>query len=233
MRDGIDICYLCGELLDQKNISDEHIPPRQIYARDIRKNHDLSRLITLPTHKACNQSYQKDEDYFVVSLAPFVVGSYTGRAVFDDILQQLKREEGRRLFQKSLDEFGKVILPNGWMVKGLDPVRIPRIFWKIIRGLFFFETKRFLPENTPWFINVFGESFLQESPPLFSYVRNTPSRGKYTGAFDYKYNKISVADQCHLWLWAMLFWDSIICMIGFPDPEHSVEDCRKVFENLR
>lgn len=235
MRNEIDICYLCGENLNSDDIDKDHVPMKQIHASDIRKTHNLSNLLTLPTHKSCNHSYKHDEDYFVVTLAPLAIESYSGDAVLDDVAKQFKRPQGRRLGNKVLEEFGKITLPNGWVTKRFEGERISRILWKIVRGLFFHETTRFLPENTPDSLEIFSQNFVnlvsrkeisQMPPPLFSYVRDTPSRGQYPGIFDYKYTKFSANDKPHLWVWAVLLWDCIICMINFPDPESSMDECR-------
>ena len=38
MENKIDICYLCGKKL-KGNIDDDHVPPKQFYAKSIRKMH--------------------------------------------------------------------------------------------------------------------------------------------------------------------------------------------------
>ncbi len=235
MKNEIDICYLCGEKLNSDDIGRDHVPMRQIYATGIRKAHNLNNLLTLRTHTSCNRSYQDDEDYFVVTLAPLAIESYSGAAVLDDATNLSKRPQRRWLVHKVLGEFGKIILPNGWVTKGFEGDRISRILWKVVRGLFFYETGRFLPENTPKFLRIFSDKsdFFQEPSPLFfRYIVSRPSKGQYPVVFDYKYNCFSVNDKPHLWLWGIMFWDTIICEMNFPDPESSVEECRKVFRNL-
>ena len=44
------------------------MPPKQFYADEIRKKHDLN-LLTIPVHADCNLAYQHDEDYFVNTIA--------------------------------------------------------------------------------------------------------------------------------------------------------------------
>lgn len=56
------VCYLCGELV-REDVSDDHVPPKQFFAPIIRKNENLDQLVTLPTHKACNEAYARDEEY--------------------------------------------------------------------------------------------------------------------------------------------------------------------------
>ncbi len=59
MCEAINICYLCGEPLDE-DIDRDHVPPKQFYAKGIRKKHDPN-LFILPVHSSCNKAYQKDE----------------------------------------------------------------------------------------------------------------------------------------------------------------------------
>jgi hypothetical protein len=61
------ICYLCSETLAEP-VSNDHVPMQQLFARELRKKHKPSNLLTIPVHDRCNKSYQGDEDYFVHSL---------------------------------------------------------------------------------------------------------------------------------------------------------------------
>jgi len=224
MKNEIDICYLCGQKLSG-DVDDDHVPPKQFYPRSIRKIHDLN-LFTLPTHESCNKSYQKDEDYFVHSIAPLAKGSYSGNAIWGDISNQLKRPQGKRIAQMILKEFDPrpsgLYLPHGKVVKRFSGQRIWRVVWKITRGLFFKEKEQFLPETTPkLFKNI---SVDEKPPPQFAWVLGTPSKGQYPGVFDYKYADIPELDNFHIW--AMLFWDRLIKFVAFHDPECPCDECK-------
>src|SRR5688572_22161465 len=78
------LCYLCGAPLSAP-IDWDHVPPRQLFAKVIRKKHSPN-LLTIPVHAVCNKSYQQDEDYFLHALAPFGLMSYAGKAVLDEAL---------------------------------------------------------------------------------------------------------------------------------------------------
>ena len=220
MKNKIDICYLCGKNLNE-NIDNDHVPPKQFYAKIIRKIHNPN-LFTLPTHISCNKSYQQDEDYFVNSFAPLTIGSYSGNAIWKDISKRLKRPQSKRLGLMILEEFDKrIILPHGKIIKKFNGKRARRIIWKITRGLFFKETGRFVPEDTP---NLFKFISVNEKPPKeFFYLSSTPSRGQYPGVFDYKYIDFPEINNLHYW--AMLFWDRLIVIIAFHDPNCSCKIC--------
>ena len=94
----IGICYLCGLKLGEE-IDYDHIPPKQFYAHRIRKAHTLN-LLTLPVHKKCHETYQKDEDYFVHSIAPLAMESYSGKAIWEDILDRLREIKNGELFSE-------------------------------------------------------------------------------------------------------------------------------------
>jgi len=151
MGNEIEICYLCGNKLDEE-IDRDHVPPKQFYSKQLRKKHNPN-LFTLPVHPACNKSYQKDEDYFVHSIAPLTKGSYSGDGIWNDIVHQFQRPQGQRIGQMISREFDDrpfgLYLPNGKVLKRFDGERVWRVVWKILRGLFFKEYNRFLPEDTP------------------------------------------------------------------------------------
>ena len=230
MTKGGQICYLCGNVLEE-DIDRDHVPPKQFYAKNLRKKHSPN-LFTLPVHSACNKSYQKDEDYFVHSIAPLTKGSYSGNGIWNDISHQFEKSRGQRIGQMILKEFedrpSGLYLPRGKVVKTFDAERVWRVVWKIVRGLFYKEFTRFLPENTPKVFKLVSVG--DKPPPEFESVRNTPSKGQYPNVFDYKYIVVPELENFHFW--AMLFWDRLVKMVAFHDPECQCEICSKV-ENTK
>jgi hypothetical protein len=227
----MNICYLCGQPLSD-NADRDHVPPKQFYARELRKNHALN-LFTLPVHRYCNKDYQKDEDYFVHSIGPLAMESYSGKAIWKDISHQFNRPQGERIGKMVSMEFdvrpSGLYLPGEKVAKKFDAERVWRVAWKIVRGLFFKEHGKFLPEST--LRNYYKVVSVGEKPPQeFDAVRNTPSRGQYPGVFDYKY--VVVPELNNFNLWAMLFWDRLIKMIGFHDPECPCDTCHKERQGL-
>lgn len=226
MKETGQICYLCGNELEDGTDRD-HVPPKQFYAKNLRKMHNPN-LLTLPVHAVCNKMYQSDEDYFVHSIGPLVKGSYSGDGIWDDIAHQFRKPKGQRIGQMIRKEFedrpSGLYLPAGKVVKRFDADRVWRVVWKIVRGLFYKEHNRYLPDNTP---KLFKLVSVGEKPPLeFEAVRNTQSRGQYPNVFDYKYIVISELDNFHFW--AMLFWNKLIKLIAFHDPDCKCETCEQV-----
>jgi len=219
------ICYLCGKTVVGPAAQD-HVPPRQFYSKEIRKLHNPN-LRTLPTHSACNRAYQLDEEYFIHSMAPLVLESYAGKSVLRELLSQYKKNRNRKLNQKILNEFEEcpsgLYLPGDKVVKRMDAERIWRVVWKILRGLFYYEHQRFLPEDTSRRFKVVSPGY--KPPDEFFLIPDDPICGQYPGVFDYKYRVFPEINNGHLW--AMLFWDRLILLTIFHDPNCGCAVCKK------
>lgn len=209
------LCYLCGEFIENDK-SKDHIPPRQFYASLYRKELKLN-LTTSQTHKSCNFGYKHDEDYFFHSLAPIAMNTKSGSAAFLDIIKASKYEESKGLIKKVLNEFthkpyGQLCLPHGLIGKKIEIERINRVIWKITRGLYFKEFDEFIPEQIEHVIMLYDH--YTKPCEDFKYVRDTKSRGKYPGVFDYK--TIATDDYA---MWGMLFWDYFIALVVHKRPK--------------
>ncbi|MEC4681673.1 MAG: hypothetical protein VST67_13385 [Nitrospirota bacterium] len=229
--DEIQICYLCGELLG-KNTNRDHVPPLQIYARGVRKEHNLN-LITLPVHRDCNDSFKLDEEYFTASMSPLVSDTYAGRKVLEGVRNNLEVGKKASLWEKVRREFEKrpsgLILPPGKVVKRIDGERIHRVLWKIARGLYFYHEEQVLSGET---VNkVFSITLLNHdpSPELYGLLAAQPNLGRYPGVFDYRYGQIEEdKEEDDLYLLAMLFWNAVIVLLGFHSPDCRCSGCSGV-----
>jgi len=223
VKEKINICYLCGNKLIE-SINSDHVPPRQFYATKIRKIHSPN-LFTLPVHRQCNKSYQSDEDYFVSSIAPLAMESYSGRAMWDDLLKRSKRPEAGKLFLKVFKEFeprpSGLVLPGGKVLKEVDGRRGRKVVWKITRGLFFKEKKRILPVTAPRIIKFMSVG--EKPPPEFNCLTG-PSRGQYPAVFDYMYREFPELNNSYLL--AMLLWDKLIIEVIFHNPDCLCSICK-------
>ena len=204
----MDICYLCGVTIDSDDRGDDHFPPKQFFARPIRKRRS-PRLLTLPAHKECNKSFQHDEDYFVSSLVPLAVKSVAGEAVVREHARRFKKGKSVGLTAKVLGEFEKepsgILLPDHLIAKRIEGERIRRISWKLTRGIHFLEVDEILPELTPNRMRLAGPGDLP--PEHFSIINNASPKGEYPGVFAYK----NIWDaEGRIGLVGMLIWDSLI-----------------------
>ncbi len=217
-------CYLCGKQI-REDTNLDHIPPKQFFGTEVRKTLNPN-LITLPTHRTCNSSFQLDEDYFVTSLTPLISESESGRSVYNDVRRRF--DEGKKvgLVHKVYEEFDEnpsgLILPRGKVLKRFEGQRIRRVVWKITRGLYFIENSLILPEETDFRILY---TFPGEEPhKIINLFTASDLNGKYPGVFDYAYKKNTVENITGN-VWALLFWDQIMTMILFHDVTCRCQDC--------
>ena len=224
LKANTDICYLCGSPLG-KMIDHDHVPPKQFYAHALRKKY-APNLFTLPVHPSCNKIYQKDEDYFVHSVGPLAMESYSGKALWKDVSDRCDRPQNMRILHMVLKEFDEspsgLMPPFGKVVKRFDDERLWRVVWKIVRGLFFKEIGQVLPEK--WAIGRKMFSPGEIPPPEWNFLLSAPKLGQYPAVFDYRY----VGIQDKIYLWAMLFWGRIIMLVGFHVPGCTCRECVNV-----
>jgi hypothetical protein len=212
------LCYLCGKPLAEP-INADHPVMQQLFPPEIRRRYNVSQLITLDVHKACNTAYQDDEDYFVRTLMPFARGSEAGNAIYAKVLGDFRTGKQIPLTKMVLREFDQnpsgLLLPGGKVVKRFQGERLRRVAWKIVRGLHFYHNNEVLPEN--W--NSVGvQIYAGETPPpddVQCFINIAPSRGIYPGVFDYKFDTFPEAKNLHYWL--LLLWNRIIVRLHFHD----------------
>lgn len=217
MNDESPICYLCGQPLSGLT-NEDHVPPYQLYAKAIRRTHELKHL-KIKVHKSCNSSYQPDEDYFVQSLLPFARGSFAGEALSKEVFDSFhKRKPVRSLVLRTLGEFERrpsgIVLPPNTVAKRFEGERICRIAWKIVRGLYFSHHESVLPETHPVSVMVYPPDRM---PPEHFIVAmlDKPTHGRYPGVFDYRFAQFPEAHNMHYW--ALLLWDRVLITVMFTD----------------
>jgi hypothetical protein len=135
-------CYLCHEAITRAP-SRDHVPPKQFFPKVFRMANTTDQLEWLPTHRDCNKSYQRDEDYFVTTFGlPAAAHTPTGHALGHDIRDRYRGGAQQGLVTKVLHEF----VPDSNQ-KEFDSGRTNRVAWKIVRGLHCLRTGELLPER--------------------------------------------------------------------------------------
>ena len=188
-----DTCYLCGNQIES-DFSMDHVPPKQFYASSLRRDLNLSQLVTIPVHGACNKLFENDEAYFTWSLSPLAVGSTAGDALVQERVKKLKRRNRlAALYEMVLREFDKfpggLHLPGGRVIKRFNGERVNRVVWKLVRGLYFYETKSVLTEDTPSTIEIIEPDRARETAGtnlVWETVKAQEPRGAYGGVFESK-----------------------------------------------
>lgn len=224
------ICYLCGHPISPEQPWDrDHVPPERFYGKSVRRQHSPN-LTWLYTHRVCNQTYRPDEEYYVAAFAPFT-RSDTGRSVVADFQRGVDKGHHAGLLQTILDQYSKVLLPDGSRVLNYDTDRAGRITWKLIRGLYFLDVARFLPEHTPKRLILIDPKDNKSAPekyPYFELVRNTEPMGRHGRVFDYKWLGVRFADdKIRAHLVAMLLWEHFVFIVMFHDPSCVCDECQE------
>jgi hypothetical protein len=175
------VCYLCGLPLG-KEVSQDHVPPRQFFTKSLRRIRSPN-LLTLPTHGACNRSFQADEDYFFfVALAGLNEDAQIHDWLMQDIHKKIRRENALGLRNTVLGEFSQTIsgihLPSGLVAKHFDRKRVHRVVWKIVRGLYYHHFARMVPENARHCVEI---RQIQDKPPDIykTHLAHTRPHGAY------------------------------------------------------
>jgi hypothetical protein len=152
-------CSLCGKVIPtnpsdiEDSFSDEHAPPSQFYPKSIKTTLRDS-LWKVPSHRRCNGSYQKDEDYFYHRFYPLVAvqNGAMGKIMLDDVRRRSKKPQTRVMLRHMLKECknvspGGIILPPTLVKVDYEVVRIQRVVVKITQCLFHKDHQRFLPRD--------------------------------------------------------------------------------------
>ena len=156
---------------------------------------------------------------------PLGLGSYSGNAFYSETLSKFKQNKKKGLIRKILGEFeprpSGLYLPNNKVAKRFDGMHLRRITWKIIRGLYFYHFKEFIPERIKKDIRIVSPG--EEPPPDFLEILNEPTHGQYPGVFDYRFIAFPELHNSHYW--AMLLWDRIILITVFQYPACECDIC--------
>ncbi len=229
----IGICYLCGEELIGE-INRDHIPPLQVFGKDIRKEENLSNLITLRVHKECNEAFHMDEEYVIYNFSILSAGDKYSDAVVHDIFNRYhEKEKGQKLLSKiKLEMFPNpkyLVLPNGKMYKKMDFQRIKRVLIKINKGLCFIHYKKFIPDKNFLFVHYWYSFPGNEEVPdeLKTIVSVLASQGKYPDIFDYK-----IYNFKHIYIFANLFYNRIVSLCIFFEKKCKCEECAEIINQL-
>jgi hypothetical protein len=224
------LCYLCGKNLSEPTDKD-HIPLKGLFPPEIRKKHKPTKLITVRVHKACNESYHFDEQYFLCSLYPFALGTYVGDTMRKHIREKFRAGENHKLVAMMMAEFDHrpsgLVLPFNQVIKRFNSKRIERVLWKIVRGLHFHHYTEVLPENSQlsWSFNTPRQELdLPEHFKLFRDLPDNEPHGDYEQVFSYRFQHF-VEAGVSLHYWALMIWDSILITIQFHDPACGCQQC--------
>lgn len=207
------ICYLCGESIEGKS-SDDHIPPKQFYPKEIRENKNLN-LQLAPSHEQCNNAYKDDEEYFYASLYPLVEkhNPEIAATILRDFARRCKNPQMPAMLRKIFGDAsgtsqGGIILPVGVVEINVDLYKIQRIAGKIARGALFLSKEIYIPESNIVDMRICPEE--SEVPDMYqiSWKIAGSIKGPYPKVFSYKYMQY---EEYHII--SLLFWEAFMFCI--------------------
>jgi hypothetical protein len=102
-------CFLCGILgqeTPEGELTDDHIPPKNIF-----KKPRPSNLITARSCRECNHSYRQDEEYFRIAVCGSYNADAAGKELWNDkVVRMVKRTRRRADVQKIAESLRRIAL---------------------------------------------------------------------------------------------------------------------------
>jgi hypothetical protein len=187
-------------------------------------------LLTVPTHRACQQGFGRDEEYFYNTLLPNALPSSVGdllKADFSDLIRRdtVAEKLSRTVHRQFETRPSGLVLPGGLIVQRVFANRIYNVVWKITRGLFTHHTGRLLPDDTPRTIEQYGP-YDRDRPGHVEYMFGLEPHGHSQNCFSYTFTTYTnPEDGVFLHLWLFVFWESCSFFVGFHDPECACPKC--------
>lgn len=137
------VCFLCGaEGADTK----EHVVARAFYEGGKLPND--SRVLVLPSHRACNASVKDDEEHVAHAWAVTAVQPFRSDERYARAVRALQGSCGLRhlVMDRAVHQ------DNGWVMLSFPGRRVHYVLSKIVRGLLYRETGRVIDQDSMWFI---------------------------------------------------------------------------------
>lgn len=224
-------CAYCGS---NNPKTKDHIPPKGLYPKPLPKN-----LITVPCCKSCHKGTSEDDLYFrsVLLTASNLVSDEKAMKQLDHAVKSLAQPKRAKLANfivnsivepEIVSEAG-IILGKQLALK-IDHDRIERVLVRIIRGLYYNELGKPLPEGCNVFAQI--DQFGKIANTLASEGYFQPAKWAADGMFGYTYAKTIEKDDATVWLG--VFYQQV-AFLGFTGRQGSpqLERTFLSYRNLR
>jgi hypothetical protein len=149
-----DCCIYCGLIAGTR----EHIPSKQFF-KGIQKK----KLLVVPSCLTCNRSFQKDEDFFRQFWASMLMdrSAVAAELVNGPIMRSIQYKPKLGLQMLNQMRIIDLVTKSGiylgkrtvFELSEFDRQRIDRVVNKIIKGLFYNQFKKVIPEDWTILIN--------------------------------------------------------------------------------
>ena len=203
-------CIYC----DKPATTKDHVPQECFFPKPAPKN-----LITVPSCFDCNNSFADDENYVRTVLASARLNDIPNSPV-----EKIWNQKVQRSLQKNpkvLKEVFKSFLPidvyHGSIYFGKRPgfrcdrERVDRIMGKIVKGLFYFENKKPLPND--FIVKVFLSPNEDDKIPNEIKESICTSIIKCVSKDVFKYRTIHLPEDPNYSVWVLNFYDSYLNFI--------------------
>jgi len=225
----VPICYLCSKPIKKGEMSRDHVPPLRFFPRSLREKYKPN-LITLPTHKQCNESYKKDEEYFYWHLGLWTLNdpkNECGKAIYNELNYLVVNKKGDyKLLERIKNSISPLIFPptptypEGRIKSNVENKRIERVVWKITRGIFFYVKGYFLPENKHKKMSMYN--VLDDLPEKYKEIISLGYPiGDNPLIFSHK-----LLSQDNWWSCSFYIWDFWFFSFLFHDPSCDCKKCK-------
>jgi len=209
-----DFCVYCGS---QEELDWDHVPPECIFPKP--RPAGLIKVRACRTH---NGGASKDDEHFrmMLCLSEGIGDSPEAQKNWAPIFRSLRRPQAQGM-KKSLLESIRPVQAMSWggihlgttMGFKVDLARINRVIERTVRGLYFKEMNRRLPEGWNVFVQC-DETLIHESPAVLEELRQTTllplaaqqPRIIAPGIFFYKY--VVDENMPAASAWALTFYDT-------------------------
>jgi len=198
MKQTTNQCVYCGS---QASTTLDHVPPKSFYPEPRPSN-----LITVPACLACNNSYGKDEEFFLATYMFSDAGvSPTGKKLWDQKLHRtFAKNRGLRRRIASLLRPVRLTTPSGIFlgrriaIKQDEP-NLAKVVEKIVRGLYFFEYNERLDPAIK-IVALFLRSEEDAVEPMkFNNQLHYGSR-EWPNVFEYRFNRTIEKPEDSMWI---------------------------------
>lgn len=171
----------------------------------------------MPACERCNNGHSKDEEYVLaVLLAEGSIRSSDANAILDRWSEDHESGVRRRigLARRLIDAVERFEIHNSAGIGGrvrLEVDRVNRVIEKIVRGLFFHEFRRRLPDTVTLYVEVKPELDRLRSKPMQALLTALMQRPKRLGDV-FSWCVAIDSERPDFTLWAMAFYDSVLAI---------------------
>jgi len=155
------ICYNCGVELDEKEMTREHIPAKNLFEGYDGK-HKVNR-ITVSACQTCNGEYSPTDEEFR-NMIGIIAKNKANNKITDKSVRSILRKDST-IQRLVFDGFGKV---SG---VSFNEIPIENYHKKNFKGLFYFQYGKILTDDYELFVNINENDWSETTLGILSYLK--------------------------------------------------------------